>query len=372
MRILHVVTTIELGGAEKQLLLLTREQVASGHEVYVMPLKGELTLEPLFTKYGIKIQDKQVNQSFIRQLSAIWKFVKVKELDILHSHLPRAELLGALAIFGIPFKNFIVTKHNSEKFYPRGSALISKKLARLVHKRAKHIICISNTVREYLVSIGELTLRHNTQVIYYGVDSRCAAEYNPRLRKLTKTNNFMDADSKGIELVTISRLVPQKNLETLIEAVRILRYERMIPVRLSIYGAGSLEQDLRNKLNSARLVGVVTLQGKVKNINEILPNYDVFVLVSLYEGFGLAALEALQLGLKTVISDRGALLEVFGKEYPFKANPLDPRAVADIIQLTQRAPASLAAVWRSQILSAFDIKSTSEATLRVYEKYEKV
>jgi glycosyltransferase involved in cell wall biosynthesis len=59
-------------------------------------------------------------------------------------------------------------------------------------------------------------------------------------------------------------------------------------------------------------------------------DYDVFVLPSLYEGFGLVLLEALERELTVVASGTSAIPEVLGKGYPFLFNPNDP------IDLTQR------------------------------------
>ena len=112
MKILHVITTLEKGGAEKQLVILSRNQAAQDHEISVLPLKGNLELDKDFSSFKAQIFDDIRNRNFFIQILLFRKLVKQKRFDVIHLHLPRAEILGVLASLGL---NIIAvsSRHNT-------------------------------------------------------------------------------------------------------------------------------------------------------------------------------------------------------------------------------------------------------------------
>jgi hypothetical protein len=79
MRILHTITTIERGGAENQLLLLVREQIKKGHEVTVLPLKGDLELKDSFLGYGAKIEASICKLGIISQILTLFMHIYLEQ-----------------------------------------------------------------------------------------------------------------------------------------------------------------------------------------------------------------------------------------------------------------------------------------------------
>ena len=107
--ILHVITTIDLGGAEKQLLTLATCQREKGFDVEVVFLKDKPTLLQDFLKVGVKVDSSFSGLGFLRQVLKL-KQRKIQENLVVHAHLPRDELLCALSLRQ---ESFIVTRHNS-------------------------------------------------------------------------------------------------------------------------------------------------------------------------------------------------------------------------------------------------------------------
>ena len=92
MKVHHVITTINRGGAENQLLVLVREQIKSGMEVSVLYLKGEPELERDLSDAGAIVSHDIANQNpFIQFLKM--RSISKSQRTLLHAHLPRAELL---------------------------------------------------------------------------------------------------------------------------------------------------------------------------------------------------------------------------------------------------------------------------------------
>ena len=264
-----------MGGAENQLVVLVREQITLGHEVTIIFLKGREELESTFHEIGASIFSNCANKNPIWQIVVLSRLFRRASYDsVVHAHLPRAELLCALAF---PKRRFVVSRHNMEPFFPSAPAMISKYLSRLVVRRAKKVIAISKSVAEYLQDSGELGSSKIPSVVYYG--------YYP---------NFQSSPKRKVgNLVgTVSRLVPQKDLGTLIMAIKLIRLQG-IDLKLEIYGEGPEKGLLEKKVSDLSLSDAVRFMGKNSEIPNVIQNFDVFVLSSKYEGFGLVLLEAM-------------------------------------------------------------------------------
>ena len=68
MKIIHVITTIDLGGAEKQLLILTKEQVKNGFHVELIYLKGKGELFNDFISNGVQVVNQIANKNLFQQI----------------------------------------------------------------------------------------------------------------------------------------------------------------------------------------------------------------------------------------------------------------------------------------------------------------
>ena len=110
-KIIHLITTIEFGGAEKQLLILARNQIKQGLEVEVFYLKGKPELKKQFEDVGVKVNSLLVDQPFIFQVTKFRKFIRSNKSPV-HTHLPQAELVASLAC---KKKKFIISRHNFEQ-----------------------------------------------------------------------------------------------------------------------------------------------------------------------------------------------------------------------------------------------------------------
>ena len=108
-KITHIITTIERGGAEKQLLTLVSEQVQSGLKVEVFFLKGKPDLKKEFEKFGVIVNSSLVGKNFLKQIYLLSKFLD-KNTSPIHAHLPKSELLAAIVVRN---KYFVFSRHNA-------------------------------------------------------------------------------------------------------------------------------------------------------------------------------------------------------------------------------------------------------------------
>lgn len=354
MKVLHVITTIEFGGAENQLKVLVREQITSGLEVHVVYLKGKPELEGLLKQSGAMTHDFLIGESFLLQIVLLKKFIQTFD-GVVHAHLPRAELLSALAIRN---HSLIVSRHNSEKFFPGSPNVLSKILSRFVEKRSNTVICISNAVKDYMFYTKELSDHRKVSVIHYGYDR----EFN----KNQSTTKHLNHDS--LTIGTVGRLVKQKDYPTLLKAFK--QYLDSHPEsQLLIVGEGKLRQDLENLAQQLEISHKVFWYGKTSEVYEVMRSMDIFVLASRYEGFGLVLLEAIQAQLPVIAANNSAIPEVLGHDSQGLFETGDSYDLYMKLQFFTKAQNRLSlSLQQQQMLNCFNPTAMSRSIENIYKK----
>ena len=321
-KVTHLITTIERGGAEKQLLTLASEQVQSGIKVEVIFLKGKPELEKEFEEFGVKVNKLLAGKNFLHQISLLSKYLR-KNTSPVHAHLPKSELLAAIVV---PNKYFIFTRHNSEPFWPGGPRIISNLLSKFVCKRASQGIAISNAVKSYLIKRGEIPNEYTIDIVYYGFEKDSATN-SIGLNFIT---NLINNKSSNFRIGTIGRLVPQKDYPTLLSAFSNVS-EKLPDAELYVIGEGYLQKELMELCKSLGISSKVYWLGKTEYINEFLSKIDLFILPSKYEGFGLVLLETMVAKKPIIAANNSAIPEVLGKTYEGLFSTGDAKALAQYI-----------------------------------------
>ena len=358
-KVTHLITTIERGGAEKQLLTLASEQVQSGIKVEVIFLKGKPELKKEFEESGVEVNKLLVGKSFLHQISLLSKHLR-KNLSPVHAHLPKAELLAAIVVQN---KYFIFTRHNSEPFWPGSPRIISNLLSKFVCKRASQGIAISNAVKSYLIKRGEIPTGYTIDVVYYGFQK----DSSTNSVDLNSITNLINGKSLNFKIGTIGRLVPQKDYPTLLSA--FANVLKSVPnIELYVVGEGHLQEDLIESSKSLGINGKVHWLGKTEYIKEFLSKIDLFILPSKYEGFGLVLLEAMVAKKPVIAANNSAIPEVLGKTYEGLFLTGDANALAQQIKTAisdKNFSERLVQSYSSQ-LSSFDPSNMNKYVKSIY------
>ena len=322
-KVTHLITTIERGGAEKQLLTLASKQVQSGLNVVVLYLKGKPDLRNEFEESGVEVNNLLVGKSFLKQIFLLSKYLR-KNPSPVHAHLPKSELLAAAVIAK---KYFVFSRHNAEPFWPSGPRIISNLLSKYVCKRASQGIAISHAVKNYLIKRGEIPNGYTIDVVYYGFQK----DITTNSEGLNLISSLMNAQNSNYKIGTIGRLVPQKNYPTLLSAFSNI-LKSAPNTELYIVGEGNLKKDLIELSNSLGINDKVHWLGKTQYIKEFLSKMDLFILPSKYEGFGLVLLEAMVAKKPIIAANNSAIPEVLGKTYDGLFSTGDVNALAQQIK----------------------------------------
>ena len=305
-KVTHLITTIERGGAEKQLLTLASEQVQSGLNVVVLYLKGKPDLRNEFKAAGVEVNNLLVGKSFLKQIFLLSKYLR-KNPSPVHAHLPKSELLAAIVVTK---KYLVFSRHNSDAFWPGGPRNISNLLSKFVCKRASQGIAISNAVRSYLIKRGEIPTGYTIDVVYYGFQK----DISTNVAGFGLITNIMNGQSSNYRIGTIGRLVPQKDYPTLLNAFSSI-LKSAPNIDLYVVGEGYLQKDLIELSKSLGINDKIHWLGKTEFIKEFLSKIDLFILPSKYEGFGLVLLEAMVAKKPIIAANNSAIPEVLGKSY---------------------------------------------------------
>jgi len=313
-QVIHVITTISRGGAENQLLILAREQVNSGRKPLIVYLKDTPDLLDEFEHAGIKVLSLCANLSFFRQVLWLKKYLKNKEV-LVHAHLPRAEILVALAARKT---KFLITRHNSEKFFPAAPKIVSCFMSQFVTKKASKIIAISNEVAKFMSKNGEITKKTNVEIIYYGYDSNF--RYKNSTRKPFREE--LNIGENEFIVGTIGRIVKQKDYPTLLQS--FAKFQKLQDnAKLVIVGEGNLRNEMEIFSKKLGIAKKVIWYGKTSRVSEFIDSIDLFLFTSVYEGFGLVLLEAMAAKVPIVATKISAIPEVMGNKYIYLAEAGD-------------------------------------------------
>lgn len=308
MRILHVITTINLGGAENHLKDLSIAQKKLGHEVKIAYLKGDHFWKKHLEENGVETQAiEMTSYADFGAISRINKIISDFQPDVVHAHMPPAELFTRIALGGSKLP-FVVSKHNDERFAPiKGE----KYLANWCAKRADQIIAISDAVNKYIST----NIKHSSdkiKTIHYGLDPERFETVDPK--RISENRAQWGIEDGEVVYGTVARLVPQKSLHTLLEAFSKLSQSKDVKAKLVIVGDGPLESELKDLAQSLGIQDRVVWPGRRSDIEVVMKSFDVFVLPSIYEGFGLVLLEAMAASLPIIASKVSAIPEIIVHE----------------------------------------------------------
>lgn len=368
MKILHVINTLSAGGAELHLLTLCRAQRRRGLEPMVAFLRELVphsrSLRAEFESAGIPTRDLAApsgfDPSFVSRLTAL---ARLERPRLLHTHLPRADVGGAIAgaLSGIPV---VASVHHDYGDKRRHRAV--GPLLRWSYRRAAGVVAISESLRDWLLSVVAAR-PERVSTVHYGIEA--APFGNPGDVCVRQGWALSGRPVIG----SLGRLEQRKGFETLIRAVAILR-EEFPDVALVIGGHDpdgyaprlqKLAADL-GLAESVRLIGFVT------DTPSFLHAIDVFSFASCSEGFGQVTVEAMAARRPVVVSGVPPMTEIVKDgESGLLAAPASPTSFADAIARLLREPAYAAVLGEAaaqRIHRHFDVDSMVDRTIDVYRQ----
>lgn len=367
MHILHVITTLNRGGAENHLVELASSQVAQGHKLTVAYLKGDGYWAKQLTSQHIDVVPLGLEYyGDLTPLKRLRALLVKSAPHVVHAHMPPAELYTRLALmYLLQQPPMVVSKHNDENFY-RG--LGQSIIGHWVSQGAVRIIAISDAVKDYICTNLNIPTE-KVRIIHYGINTARYELVSAEVRAGVRSQWGVPDDA--LLIGSVARMVPQKALHVLLQAYALYLESARQESRLALVGRGPLEADLRRLALDLGLSDKIIWAGFREDIPAVMNAFDCLALTSSYEGFGLVLLEAMAAKRAVVASRVSAIPEIVVHETTGLLcepdNPVDfARALLRLEDTGLRLRMGLAGHHRAS--TRFTIDRMASSTFSVYEE----
>jgi glycosyltransferase involved in cell wall biosynthesis len=366
-RILHVIYSLEIGGAEMDLIAKAKVLVErSSYYIAIVCLlrRGELAEE--VEREGIQVIGPVMSgKSDIRVIPWLLRAMRSGRFDIVHTHMFASNLLGRMAaiLAGVPvIISTVQLIAEREKWW-------EILLDRVLQSGTDMMIASSEAVRRSFIRRGirpaKIVVIHNSvDLARFGAVDREAAR--------RATRQAFGWDEGHFVVGTVARLERIKGLDYLIEAAKTVA-EALPEARFLVVGDGPQREDLLGRVRHLELGERCIFAGLRSDVPQILPAFDLFVLPSLSEALGIVAIEALASGVPVVASRVGGVPEVVihGKT-GLLVPPGDAAQLAQAILRMAANPAK-ARQWaergQKRVRQMFDVNRLAEAQGGLYQRF---
>lgn len=287
LSVLHILSTLKLGGAEKFTVGLAKLQRQEGLDAQILNLGSEedfLVQEVKSQK--IPLIKRDLGMGRLKHYLRLRKIMS--QFDVVHIHSPRT--LHHLS-FIIPFcsnKRFVYTRHG---LFPLDS-FYWKFLHRVINRYIDQVTFVTEAGCEVFLRNHKWP-KEKLNIIENGT-------YLPE--------SFKISTQLPIRFGSVGRMVKLKGQSILMDAIKALitgdhklESEQFV---LDFYGSGPVEDDLK-ELSNELPSGLVTFHGEVKDIEKIYENIDVLIVASQSEGLSMVIIEAMARGIPVIATDVG-------------------------------------------------------------------
>lgn len=332
MRILHIIPSLNKGGAERLVLNICNE--LTNHpkvEVMLITFRAENAYQFLTETINWKVIPSRVSPSLSGKMNVnvlkLQKTIEAFNPDIIHSHLFETEIILSQINFSstkyfvhfhdnmVQFENMtwktIIAKHLFINYFEKRIVLKSYK------KRIVCFIGISQSTFSYLQHVLPTTF----QKIFFH-NSIDISLFHP-----------LDKIGNQLRISMIGSLVDKKGQALAIETLSELR-KRGIDIHLDLLGEGPDRHKLESLVEEYELNDKIHIHGNVDHPEFILNNSFLYIHTAKYEPFGLVILEAMACGLPVVCTDGKGNRDLIQEgANGFMVWERDPKLLADKIEL---------------------------------------
>jgi glycosyltransferase involved in cell wall biosynthesis len=377
-RVLHVIETLGLGGAERLLALTVRELKRSAHtSVVAHMLDRPRDWREQIENDGTAVESLMLTspKALPQAVAGIRRLVQRWRIDLVHSHLYFPNLAAQVAGWRerVPV---VSSLHNLELEpeilrdsvrFTRRKQWALRQAARLgVRLGRPALVAVSEAVRRS--AIGQLGVAPEVvTTIHNGIDIDAVV---PTPAPAALRDSF-GLPRSALVLAIVGRLVPLKGHRYLLEALPALRASVPDTILL-VVGEGVQREALEALAAAHGLAGAVRFLGTGRDlVDRALGAADIVVAPSLSEGFGLAVLEAMAMSRPCVASRTGGLPEIVEHEGSgLLVPPGDTAALADALLRLARDPAlrvRMGRRGRAIVEERFDIRDTARRFAALYD-----
>jgi len=295
LKTLFVIPSLGGGGAERILLEIIKNLTPKKFQPQLVlferrgPYLSQLPSE-------VKVYDlkKRRRIDFLKLVIKLAYIIAREKPDIILSFLSYANLIAILAKkFSFSKSRLIACEQNFTSLQIRNQRLsrIKTFLIKKLYPYADRIVAVSQGVKRDLMANFEIEGRR-IEVIYNGLDIK-------RIKKLSlEAVNHNQFENGTLYIIGIGRLTKQKGFQFLLKAFKLVREKHK--VKLLLLGEGEEFNNLESLCRALSIEKEVAFLGFQDNPYKYLARSNIFVLSSLWEGFGNVIIEAMACGIPVI------------------------------------------------------------------------
>lgn len=364
MRIVQILDTLDMGGAQKMQIFLAQSLQPLGIELTVINLGKSSDAELVYQLKSLGVP--VVNFSFPHLFSPISflrlvGFLYLQKFDLIHAYLTYSNIIGSFAgrLTGIP----VIASLRSTKYTQNKYAFRKKMEDFSLQHLAWRVMANGSAVGDFARSRSAKT---PVDVIVNAVDLIPALpeeERNELRRELT-------ADAQRPLILSVGRLTSAKGFFDLLDSFKIV-HAAAPQAALVIAGGGTLKENLLDHLQSLNLKDHVFLLGARHDVPRLLAAADVYVNSSHWEGTPVSVLEAMSAGLPVIATTVGENPFLLSQDTGLLVPPHQPEKLAAAILSLLDSPqkrAELGQAAYQRILKDYGRAAWSRNILVLYQK----
>lgn len=361
MKILFIITSLGMGGAENIVVSLADKLTLQGHNVDIVCLRGEILIKPKCK--NIKIYSLKLTNiiNIYTVLKKINNIIKKMQPDVIHAHMFHAIIMSRILKISFPDIKLISTAH-SKLYGGKFRGLLYKITDRFSDLNTN----VSHEATDYFLD-HKVFSRNNTITVTNGIDIN---KYSYDLNKRTKLRDFYRIQASDKIFISVGRFNEAKDYPNLLNAYAkfISHYKK--ESKLFIIGDGVLRAQIEELIEQLGLANSVTLLGIRHDVNELLNMADIFILSSEWEGFGLVIAEAMATEKVVIATDCGGVKEVLGNyEYlvPAKDSEALTQKMLEVTEINQQDCEQIGKINRQRVIDHYSLDAMVGQWLKLYK-----
>jgi len=298
IRVLHVIDSLDLGGAQTVLVNLARFRDRSAVAMEVAPMHGRGVFADALEKEDVPVHFLSRGKFPPGYLLSLPRLLRRGRYDVVHFHLFGSNWIGKplAALCG----QHVLVNHDHCNDRARTGNPLATLVDAATNRLSTHIYAVSRSTRDDVIRREKLDPARVT-FLANGVDTERFAPAAPTAREAARRE--LNLPLEATVVAGLGRLHPQKNWPLFLEVAN-----RFPETKFLIAGTGPLEPALRAILRDRGIANVELLG--FRDARTVLAAADVFLLTSDYEGTPMILLEAMSCGLPCVVSAVDGCLEI--------------------------------------------------------------
>jgi len=359
IRVLHVIDHLGYGGAPVAVKNIAERIDGERIETIVCALRTNPQAMPIEVRL-VNLGYRKYNPFVV---TAIAKLCREHKIDIIHAHLQKSVISCLLAGF---FCDARIVVHEHGPIFRGGTGILYRLLLKALRSRVAVAIANSQATKAALIRTAGFD-EESVQVVSNFIDF---ARFDRNLYDRDKTRDKLGVGANQVVVGFVGRLDPCKGADVLIRAAALLCRESE-QLHFVIMGEGSQRSQLERLAGQLGLQEKVTFAGLCTNPAEVMITFDVAVVPSRREAFGIAAVEFMRMRIPVVASAVGGLVEVVKHEKTgMLVDPLSPKAIAEAVgKIVQDKALREGLVNEAEAFSRkFDGREQLRQIVEIYEK----